>query len=82
MTTKCDSYFITICERSLLQNASGFLLENASDFLLENTTVLLQNANSYYKLRQLHYKMRRLLQIAIVQPSFTRKLLARSIEKN
>ena len=24
--TKCDSYFITKCDRSLLQNASGFLL--------------------------------------------------------
>ena len=34
--TKCDSYFNTKCDRSLLQNTSGFLLQNA--------TVLLQNA--------------------------------------
>ena len=25
--TKCDSYFITKCDRSLFQNASGFLLQ-------------------------------------------------------
>ena len=27
---KCDSYFITKCNRSLLQNTSGFLLQNAT----------------------------------------------------
>ena len=27
---KCDSYFITKCDRSLLQNALGFLLLNAT----------------------------------------------------
>ena len=27
--TKSDSYFITKCDRNLLQNASGFLLQNA-----------------------------------------------------
>ena len=43
-------YSITKCDRSLLQNESGFLLQNA--------TVLLQNAivitkyDVYYKLRQ------------------------------
>ena len=36
--TKWDSYFITKCDRNLLQNASGFLLQNAT-FLLENATV-------------------------------------------
>ena len=25
---ECDSYFITKCDKSLLQNASGFLLQN------------------------------------------------------
>ena len=45
-------YFITKCDKSLLQNVSGFLLQNA--------TVLLQNATIYYK-------MWRLLQIAAVQ---------------
>ena len=28
--TKSDSYFITKCGKSLLQNASGFLLQNAT----------------------------------------------------
>ena len=27
LITKCDSVFITKCDRSLLQNASGFLLQ-------------------------------------------------------
>ena len=43
LITKCDSYFITKCGRSLLQNAPGFLLKNA--------TVLLQNCDNYYKIR-------------------------------
>ena len=33
--TKCVSYFITKCDKCLLQNVSGFFLQNA--------TVLLQN---------------------------------------
>ena len=28
ITAKCDSNFPTKCDRSLLQNASGFLLQN------------------------------------------------------
>ena len=55
--TKCDSYFITKRDRSLLQNASAFLLQNAT-VLFQNATILLQNAavitkcDVYYKLRQ------------------------------
>ena len=37
--TKCNSCFITKCDRSLLQNASGFSLQNAID-LLQNSTVI------------------------------------------
>ena len=37
--TKWDSYFITKCDKSLLQNALVFLLQN--------TTVLLQNATIF-----------------------------------
>ena len=37
--TKCDSYFFTKCNRSLLQNASDFLLQNAT-VLLQNVTVI------------------------------------------
>ena len=36
---KCDSYFITKCERSLLQNVSGFLLQNGTASL-PNVTVI------------------------------------------
>ena len=60
--TKCDNCFITtvmilLCDRSLLQNASGFLLQNVTVFL-QITTILLQNATVItkcdvcYKLRQ------------------------------
>ena len=31
--TRCGSYFILKCDRSLLQNASGFLLQNATVLL-------------------------------------------------
>ena len=56
--TKCHRYFITICDRSLLQNASGLLLRNAT-VLLQNATILLQNATvqfiglPQYKINQL-----------------------------
>ena len=53
--TKCDSYFITKCHRSLLKNAPSFLLQNAIIFL-QNT--------SYYKMPRFYYKMRQLLQNA------------------
>ena len=48
--TKCDSYFITKYDRSLLQNASVFLLQNATvnyykiRQLLKIATILLENA--------------------------------------
>ena len=47
---KCDNYFITKCDRSLLQNASGFLLQNLT-VLLQNVTVITK-CDVYYKLRQ------------------------------
>ena len=62
--SKCDGYFITKCDRNLLQNASGFLLQN--------TTVLLQNATVVTKCDDFitkfdsYYKMRRFLQNATV----------------
>ena len=40
--TKCDSYFSTKCDRSLLQNAPVFLLQNAT-VLLQNGTVITDN---------------------------------------
>ena len=44
------AFFITKCDRSLLQNASGFLLKNAT-VLLENATVLTK-CDVLYKLGQ------------------------------
>ena len=50
---KMDSFFITKCDKSLLQNASDFLLQNATKV--------------YYKMHQIFYcKMRQLLQNATV----------------
>ena len=57
----------------LLQNATAILLQNASGFLLQNATVLLQNAtvitncDDFITKCDSYYKMRHLLQIAIVQ---------------
>ena len=54
--TKCDSCFITKCDRSLLQSASGFLLKNAT-VLLQNGTIWLQNATVITKC-DVCYKLR------------------------
>ena len=66
--TKCNSYFITKCDRSLLQNASGFFITECNSFikkyeLLQNVTILLQNgtvitkSDFYYKLRQYKWQI-------------------------
>ena len=44
--TKCDSYFVTKCDRSLLQNASYFLLKDAT-ILLQNATVITNCDNTH-----------------------------------
>ena len=48
---KCDCYFITKYDKSLLLDASGFLLQNGrvqnyykDEYLLQNVAVLFQNA--------------------------------------
>ena len=41
--TKCDSYFLTKCDRSLSQNASGVLLQNVT---------VIKKCDIYYKLQQ------------------------------
>ena len=51
IVTKCDSYFIRKCDKSLLENASGFSLENAI-VLLQFASVITK-CDSYYKLRHL-----------------------------
>ena len=56
--TKCDSYFITKCDRSLLQNASGFLSQNllSQGLLLQNATVIAKCGDSITKYDS-YYKM-------------------------
>ena len=45
--TKCDGYFITKCDRSLLKNLSGFLLPNATEVSSKICQVF------YYQMRKL-----------------------------
>ena len=40
--TKCESYFIPKCKKSILQSASVFLLQNAT-VLLQNATFIAQS---------------------------------------
>ena len=54
--TKCDGYFITKCNRSLLQNASRFLIRKCDSCFTKG--------GSFYKLQQFYYKIRQLLQNA------------------
>ena len=63
--TKYNSYFITKCGRSLLQNVSGFLLKNAT-VLLQNATVI-RKCDDFITKCDSYYKMRRLLLTATVQ---------------
>ena len=63
--TKCDSYFITKCDRTLLQSAPGFFLQNAT-ILWENAAVITNCCDFVIECNS-YYKMRRLLQIAMVQ---------------
>ena len=46
INTKCDSYFITKCDRSLFENSPGFLLQNA--------TVITKSVVYYKLLRYTH----------------------------
>ena len=54
--TKCGSYFITKCDKSLLQDAT---------VLLQNMTVI-TNCDDFITKCHSYYKMLRLLQIATV----------------
>ena len=65
--TKCNSCFITICGRSLLQNASGFLLQNAK-VLITKCDDFVTKCDSYYKCDDfitkcdVYYKLRQYIQ--------------------
>ena len=58
--TRYDGYFITKCDKSLLQTGSAFLLQNAT-VLSQNATVILKRDDFFTKCGS-YYKMRRLLQ--------------------
>ena len=68
--TKYDSYFIAKSDKRLLQNATGFLLQNAT-VLLQNVIVI-TNCDHFLTKCDSYYKIRRLLQIATVQLSYSK----------
>ena len=49
--SKCDSYFITKYDKSLLQNASVFLLQNVT--VISKCDDFITNLDKYYKMRSL-----------------------------
>ena len=59
--TKCDSYFITKCDKTLSQNASGLFLQNST---------VITNCDDFNTIYDSYYKLRLLLQIATVQSCF------------
>ena len=80
LITKCDSYFITKCERSLLQNPSGFLLQSAT-VLLQNATVVTK-CEVYYKLRQYNsQKYAKIKYIIVLKKSIKKSKVKDSIQK-
>ena len=50
--------FITKCDRLLLQIATAFLLQSATQFIT--------NCDRYYKVRWIYYKLRQVLQSAMI----------------
>ena len=52
------AYCITKCDRLLLQIATAFLLQSATQFIT--------NCDRYYKVRWIYYKLRQVLQSAMI----------------
>ena len=52
--TKCDSYFITKCDKHLLQYTSGFFTSKCNSFIVK--------CDRYYKMQRFRYKIWQLLQ--------------------
>ena len=71
---KCDSYFITKCDRSLLQNALSYLLQKAT-VLLRNGTVITK-CDGFITKCDSYNKMRCLVQIATRKYAFRRNIFA------
>ena len=51
---KCGRYFITKCDKNLLQNASGFLLQNL--VVITKCDGFIARCESYHKMRRLFTK--------------------------
>ena len=60
---KCDSYFITRCGRSLLQNAAAIALQNVTEVYYKMRRFFISKCDSFITKCDSYYKMRRLLQI-------------------
>ena len=52
------AYFITKCDGQLLQIATAFLLQSATRYIT--------NCDRYYKMRWIYYKLRQVLQSAMI----------------
>ena len=52
------AYFITKCDGQLLQITTAFLLQSATRFIT--------NCDSYYKVRWIYFKLRQVLQSAMI----------------
>ena len=61
---KCVSYFITKCDKVILQKSSTFLSQNAT-VLLQNATVITK-CNTFVTKCDSYYKMWRIFQFASV----------------
>ena len=67
--TKCNSFFITKCDKSLLKKCVRFfiikcdknLLEKHVRFFITKCDSFMTNCDSYYKMHRIYYKMRQLL---------------------
>ena len=67
--TKCNSFFITKCDKSLLKKYVRFfiikfdnsLLKKHVRFFITKWDSFMTNCDSYYKMHRIYYKMRQLL---------------------
>ena len=91
--TKCDSYFDAKCDRSLLQNGSGFLLQNVTALIKkcefsQNATVLLRGrrgvgwVGQYQFLRKITTHLPYFHLLTVFSHLLTIPLLARRINQS
>ena len=91
--TKCDSYFDAKCDRSLLQNGSGFLLQNVTALIKkcefsENAAILLRGrrgvgwGGQYQFLRKITTHLPYIHLLTVFSHLLTIPLLARRINQS